>query len=284
MKKFLLASFFCAFLFINLFFKKNIYAQEIIYGTDRIITRAEVAKMISFIYGNKKDILACYKNREINFLDSKINNWFDKYINFVFEKKIMTGTSENKFEPEKYLNLNQAQILLDKINVDNKIKIKMDDENKNKFVSYSLWVKLFLDLLSDLEIKNIKQQEIIVLATHEQNKKDILKNFLVSDKNYFCCEGINFDFYEKKVKVLVCEQEILAIINYDYDFNVEFKINKKTGNKIWVENDLLKRCFYLKKDLQGKKINVNKNYVLKIKSGEIIDFVESNNFDERKEN
>ena len=115
MKKFLLASFFCAFLFINLFFKKNIYAQEIIYGTNRIITRAEVAKMISFVYGNKKDILECYKNREINFLDSEINDWFDKYINFVFEKKIMTGTNENKFEPEKYLNLNQAQILLDKI-------------------------------------------------------------------------------------------------------------------------------------------------------------------------
>ena len=40
----------------------------------------------------------------------------------------------------------------------------------------------------------------------------------------------------------------------------------------------------MKKNLQVEKIDVDKNYVLKIKSGKVIDLVKSNNFDERKEN
>ena len=60
--------------------------------------------------------------------------------------------------------------------------------------------------------------------------------------------------------------------------------HKKMGDKIWVENDLIKRYFCVKKNLQVEKIDVDKNYVLKIKSGKVIDLVKSNNFDERKEN
>ena len=82
MKRIFLAGFFFICLFI-----KNIKAQEIIYGHDKAITRAEVAKMISFVYGHKRDILEAYKKREINFFDCDINDWFDKYLNFVVKKK-----------------------------------------------------------------------------------------------------------------------------------------------------------------------------------------------------
>lgn len=280
MKRIFLAGFFFMCLFI-----KNIMAQEIFYGHDKTVTRAEVAKMISFIYGDKKNILEAYKTREITFVDSDINNWFDKYLNFVVKKKIMAGVDKNKFEPEKYLNLSQAQILLDKINPENKIKIKIDEVNKNKFISYSLWVKLFLDLISDLDIKNIKQKEIISLATYKQNKEDILKDFLVSDKNYFCYEGIDFDFYNKKINVLLCGHEIMALLSYDDEFDVKFKILDVKDNRICVKNDLLKIYFLIDTvNLDKNKIKIGESYILKIKCGKIIDITESNNLDNRKKN
>ena len=280
MKRIFLAGFFFMCLFI-----KNIMAQEIFYGHDKTVTRAEVAKMVSFIYEDKKNILEVYKTREINFVDSHINNWFDKYLNFVVKKNIMAGTDKNKFEPEKYLNLSQAQILLDKINPENKIKIKIDEVNKNKFISYSLWVKLFLDLISDLDIKNIKQKEIISLATYKQNKEDILKDFLVSDKNYFCYEGIDFDFYNKKINVLLCGHEIMALLSYDDEFDVKFKILDVKDNRICVKNDLLKIYFLIDTvNLDKNKIKIGESYILKIKCGKIIDITESNNLDNRKKN
>ena len=197
----------------------------------------------------------------------------------------MTGINQNEFGPEKYLNLAQGQILLDKINNDNKIKIKIDEVNKNKFISYSLWVKLFLDLINDLDIKNIKQKEIISLATHKQNKKDILKDFLVSDKNYFCYEGIDFDFYNKKINVLVCGHEILALINYDSEFSVEFKILNVKDNKICVKNNLLKTYFLIDDMNPDKnKIKIGESYILKIKSGKVINMIRLNNFNNREEN
>ena len=275
MKRIFLAGFFFMCLFI-----KNIMAQEIFYGHDKTVTRAEVAKMVSFIYEDKKNILEVYKTREINFVDSHINNWFDKYLNFVVKKNIMAGTDKNK-----YLNLSQAQILLDKINPENKIKIKIDEVNKNKFISYSLWVKLFLDLISDLDIKNIKQKEIISLATYKQNKEDILKDFLVSDKNYFCYEGIDFDFYNKKINVLLCGHEIMALLSYDDEFDVKFKILDVKDNRICVKNDLLKIYFLIDTvNLDKNKIKIGESYILKIKCGKIIDITESNNLDNRKKN
>ena len=294
MKKFFIAIFFCL-LGLLIFIKKNYYMgadeiNNINYGCDKIITRAQVAKMICFLYADKKKILECYKSRNINFLDSEPNNWFDKYINFVFEKKIMTGIKKNKFEPDSALTLSQAQYLLDKININNKIKLKLDDQNKNKFISYSLWTKLFIKAIKDLKDlndddldinKNIKQEKIIILATSKQNN-NILKGFVISDKNYYSCDNLellDFDFYNKAINALVCDKEILAVLNYSDKFNLHAKLLKTDQNKILVKLKSITRYFELDKNLGkiyrvgNKKLNLGEICGLRIDSGKLVNII-----------
>jgi S-layer homology domain. len=260
MKKIFLAVFFC-----TIFLSKNIYAQQINYGSDKTISRAQIAKMLAFMYCDKNEIIDLYNSRNINFSDTDATKWYDKYINAVYNKKLMSGT-ENKFEPQNPLTLIQAQYLLDKINPSNTIKIKITDENKNKNISYSLWVKLFMDTIKDLDTK-ITQKKIITLATSLQNKK-ILQNYIITSENYFSIEGIDFDFIDKETQILCNENEIISVLSYSDEFELKnCSILKNRGNKIYVECPPVKRFFNTK--LQ-KKISAG-IFNLKIKSGEIID-------------
>ena len=91
MKKIFLAVLFCSFLFV-----KNISANQIYYGNQDTISRSQVAKMLSFIYFGKDEIIKLYESRNINFCDTDASKWYDKYINAVYNKKLMNGI-ENKF-------------------------------------------------------------------------------------------------------------------------------------------------------------------------------------------
>lgn len=257
MKKFFLAVFFFTF-----FLHQNIFAQQIHFGTDKTISRAEVAKMLSFIYFDKDEIIELYKNRNINFTDSDASKWYDKYVNAVYNKKLMSGI-ENRFEPEKPLSLLQAQYILDRINSGDKTKIKITDENKNKNISYSLWTKLFFSAIQNLNC-GIEQKKIIVLAAPSQSKT-LPPNYIITSENYFSCDGIDFDFFDKSIEVLAKAHEIIALISFDNEFELKnCSLLKIHGNKAYVKCPHVKRFF----DLQ-KKISPGV-FDLKIRSGEII--------------
>lgn len=291
MKKLFLAAFFCILIFIkNIFYVR---AQEFNYGIDKIITRAQVAKMLCFIYADKKSILEKYKSRDISFIDSSPDDWFDKYINFIFDKGIMLGTQKNKFEPDNALTLNQAQYLLDKININNKIKLKLTDQNQDKFISYSLWTKLFISAIKDLGLdNNIKQENIIILATRKQND-NILNGFIISDKDYYTCddlEYLDFDFCDKAINALVRDKEILAVLDYNNEFSLRAKILKKLDNKLLILTGPVKRflgvdfSFDRKYKTLCKELIFERIYGLKIDSGKIVDIVGLDNSNGRKKN
>ncbi len=256
MKKIFWAVFFCFCIF------KNVHAAQINYGADKIITRALVAKMIAFINSDRQEIFDLYKSRSINFIDTDREKWYDKYINAACKKNLMSGF-ENKFAPDEPLTLIQAQYLLDKINPQNDIKIKMTDENKNKNISYSLWLKLFSDAIKTLHT-NVEQKKIIALATPLQNK-NIPQNNIVSNENYYSHEGIEFDFFDKQIEVLLKGKEILAILNYNDEFELDCTVIKNIGKKVFISVGPVKRFFVsdVKKILPG-------NYRLQIKAGKII--------------
>ena len=209
MKKIFWAVFFC------LCITKNVGAVQINYGSDKIIARSLVAKMVAFINSDRQEIFDWYKSRSLNFIDTDREKWYDKYINSACKKNLMSGF-ENEFAPDAPLTLMQAQYLLDKINPQNEIKIKITDENKNKNISYSLWVKLFLEATKILKT-NITRKKIIALATPLQNKI-IPPNNIVTNENYYLHEGIEFDFFDKQTEVLLKGKEILAVLNYNDEF------------------------------------------------------------------
>jgi len=254
---------FCMLITMFLLTQKIICCEEIKFGGGMSISRACVARILALSFCDLN--LNENQKRVINFIDTNPTKWYDKYINLVFDKKLMNGEGD-KFFPEENLSIIQTQYLLDKINPENKIKIKITDENKNKNISYALWVKLFCDAISGLDNK-LENKKITVLATHAQNKK-IPEDYLITDQQFFSCEGMCLDsLVDKSLEVLVRNNKIAMILSSDCEIDLDANIIKQDNEKIFLSSGPVKRIF---------DCNLHKKIFpgfssLKIKSGSIID-------------
>ena len=87
----------------------------------------------------------------------------------------------------------------------------------------------------------------------------------IRDRNYYSHEGIEFDFFDKQIEVLFKGKEILAILNYNDEFELDCTVIKNIGKKVFIFVGPVKRFFVsdVKKILPG-------NYRLQIKAGKII--------------
>lgn len=200
-------------------------------GNDYPIDRALVSKMLSLANYTKNEILAL--DRVINFDDVNKENWYDKYINAVYIKGDMSGVLKNEFKPECGLTLTQTQYLIDKYDKEGKMKIKIEQKNKDKPISYALWCEIYSKMIED---KDIKEEDLIILATKD-NSKQLKEDYAVTDKGIFSFEGLNPSLYvNKKIKVLKKDIEIIAI------------------KEVLELEPTLKRCFI--KDVKNRYINV----------------------------
>ncbi|GHU75382.1 hypothetical protein FACS1894188_06130 [Clostridia bacterium] len=175
-------------------------------GDDLPVSRALAAKMIALAYNDMETINA--EPRVAAFSDTDSDKWYDKYVNIVYAQGIMGGYG-GKFAPSDPLTLSQAQVLLSR---DEKMqKLRITDENRDKPVSYALWVSLYKKLVSDLENTEIAQKNIIVLATHAQNEK-LPQYAMVTDIGVFTYQGLVLDGYlDREISVLCKNDEIVAI-------------------------------------------------------------------------
>lgn len=175
-----------------------------IIGNDYPVDRATVSKMMALAGYNKNEILSL--DNVINFSDVEKDSWYNKYINCAYIKGDMSGVLEDKFDPQGNLTITQTQYLINKY--DKNKKIKIDDTNKDKPVSYALWCNIYSEIVQD---KNIKEEDLVILGTNETNKS--LKNdYVITDKGLYSFEGINITPYiNTKIKVFKRENEIIAI-------------------------------------------------------------------------
>lgn len=195
--------------------------DKIAYAGDNLpVSRAQAAKMLSYIGSDTLAIKSM--NRVINFKDTPPDSWYDKYINAVVTLGYMSGTGDS-FMPEDPLTINQAQLLLDKIDTNNRIKIKITDENKDKAISYALWIDLYYELVSNLNNGSnsakteIERTEIVVLATPGNNKK-LTSYKMVTNIGPLSFEGLLMDDYiDKKIGILKKGSEILAFLGVSDD-------------------------------------------------------------------
>lgn len=192
-------------------------------GNNYPVSRALVAKMLALVNYDKENILRL--RNEIQFDDVKSENWYYKYINATYIKGDMSGTTENKFEPNKNLTISQMQYLIDKYDTK---KIKIDDNNRDKPISYAVWCSVFSDIMKG---KNIGYDELIILGT-KQNSKNLQGGFVITDKGLYSYEGFNIDVYKnKKVKVIHKQDEIIAVTEVlDLKPTLKRAIIKKIGN------------------------------------------------------
>lgn len=182
------------------------------------ITRATVAKMLALAFNDKNTIETT--ESEINFKDIQPDKWYNSYINIAVIQGYMNGF-ENEFFPDKPLTIKEAQLLLDKINPQNKIKIKITNDIENKPISYALWTELYIKMLEDLaENKSlspysIKLENIIVLTTPANNTEQ--KSWtMTTDKGEYGFAGLNVDLYiDCEIKAYTKGNEIVAFLDVE---------------------------------------------------------------------
>lgn len=181
------------------------------------VQRAAVAKMIALAFNDKSDIEIA--DTEIQFRDVDSQQWYSPYINTVVSQNYMSGF-ENMFKPDEPLSLKEAQILLDKLNPQNKTKIKMTADIEDKPISYALWTQLYINMLTDMaqdetieSLYSIQKQQMIVLTTPANNSTQNAWT-MTTDKGDYSFSGLNMDSYiDCKIEVYTKGNEIVAFLN-----------------------------------------------------------------------
>ncbi|MCL2575224.1 MAG: SpoIID/LytB domain-containing protein [Defluviitaleaceae bacterium] len=181
-------------------------------GDDMPISRALVAKMIALAFATQTEIDQAA--RYIDFADTSPEMWFDRYINKSYILGYLSGT-DGHFYPNDPLTLAQAQIILDRLDDDNPIRINLTDENSNLAISYALWVNLFTQMLDNIggaSARGLRTINAVVLATPNFNQNLPADN-IITDKGHFSTRGLGFEPYlNKQISLLVRGNEVLAVL------------------------------------------------------------------------
>ena len=235
-----------------------------IIGNDYPINRATVSKMMALASYEKTDILAL--DNVINFEDVEEDSWYNKYINCAYIKGDMSGVLENKFDPMGNLTITQTQYLIDKY--DKNKKIKIDDKDKDKPISYALWCNIYSQIIQD---ENIQQDELVILGTKD-NSKNLKNDYVITDKGIYSFEGIDISKYiNTKIKVFKRNSEIIAITEV-VETEATLKrcyIEKINNNSIDIFVGGARKRLYIK----NENIDIKDGYILadiKIKNDEIL--------------
>lgn len=197
-------------------FKEETIVPESKFANNIAVSRALVAKMLAMIHNdlnsiNSEDIL-------IDFKDLSPSTWYYKYINKAYMDNLMLGT-EGEFKPLDNVTIGQAQILLDNLDVNNKIKIDIDDNNKDKLISYGLWMDMYKKMLLSLsdgkglnDAFGISEKSIVVLETTGNNSQ--LKEYnMITDLGLVTHYGLNMDSYvNKEIMVLEKNNDIIGVV------------------------------------------------------------------------
>ena len=189
------------------------YTHLIKVGDQVPVSRALVAKMLALAYSDRPLIDAL--DREIKFSDLEESAWYDRFVNACVQNGLMSGGG-GLFQPESPLTVSQAQMLLDNLSADNAIKIQITDENKDKPISYALWIDFYMQTLEAsggmAERFGVTLDTMVVLAEPEGNTQ-VPEGHVIMADGPMTCAGLNMAPYmDKEVQVLKKDKDVIAVI------------------------------------------------------------------------
>jgi len=101
---------------------------------------------------------------------------------------------------DEMLTLEQAQILMQQLNPGGR-QIQLTDENRQNYISYALWVELFLEL----SVQNLQKINIVPFSQSD--------GVLYTNLGEFGIKSINLGaFFDQEIRVLHKNREILAVL------------------------------------------------------------------------
>lgn len=241
---------------------------EVKYEVPKVISKGLAIKMIALTKDEKENIQI--KDREIEFEDSKKEDWFDKYFNVAIIEGwyVPEGNNLNPLDPLKY---KEAQIIAEKFKVD-LITLGIDVKgNEEKECSYENWLKIFEAIVS-MQEETIRPIELKLYAFATPTLSSELSGWeMATDKGKYSFEGIAMDgCINKEILVKVKGTEILSI--------QEILDEKPVLTNAYVV-DLNKDTHIAEVFMGGvsRRLPINKSVIVENKQGFIADIQLNNN-------
>ena len=191
------------------------YSQIAKVGDELPVSRALAAKMLALALLDRQAVDGL--DREMTFTDVDRGAWYDRYVNACVWLGLMTGGG-GEFLPENPLTLVQAQTLLDRLNPENELQIQLTDENRDKPISYALWVDLYMQTLEAMAEDGmyagfgVAAETAVILVTAESNPL-LPEGYTITADGPLPCAGLRMDAYaDKEVLLLRKKDEVLAVV------------------------------------------------------------------------
>ncbi|PKM52527.1 MAG: hypothetical protein CVV02_01895 [Firmicutes bacterium HGW-Firmicutes-7] len=193
---------------INVDHNKELFV-DVKYEIPKVISKGLAIKMIALAKEEKENVLI--KDREIEFEDSKKEDWFDKYFNVA----IIEGWYEpedNRLNPLDPLTNKEALVIAEQFKVDlGTLGINIVG-NETKELSYENWLKLF-EAVADAQEETVRPTELSLYVFATPTLSSELSGWeMATDKGKYSFEGIAIDgCINKEVLVKVKGTEVLYI-------------------------------------------------------------------------
>jgi len=122
--------------------------------------------------------------------------------------QMLTGIGalyEGEFPRDEMLTLEQARDIMTRLHPSGRT-IYITDENKSAYISYALWVELFVQLIQAQDNHGVEAINIIPLGTGDSDK-------ILTNLGAFGGKSINLtSYFDREIRVLHRGQDILAVI------------------------------------------------------------------------
>lgn len=199
-------------------------------GENEPITRAEACKMAAFNKYSLEEINNL--DRVIQFSDTSIDKWYDKYINAAFTAGFISGTEGNLVQPEEYLSLRQAQFLIDKIKGNANLKLQYSEEDKDKPIPYSVWVAAFE---KTMDTTKLRSADITAYGTGSQCK-ELGESFMLTNLGITYIDQINgANYADKCFTAIVRDNSLIAVKSMSANMPIYDNVEViSSGNKFIV--------------------------------------------------
>ncbi len=182
-------------------------------GDNIPIIRGEVAKIVALTLCTKDQIYNNSHQKEFEDLESK--DIYYKYVNASVVSQYFE-TEEGFFRAYDNMTLEEAESVLKKINPNGQINLDITEDNKNKPVSYGLFVDLFTKALGELSGGQVYskygliQRTPIVLATSKDNKD--LGQYIITDNGKLKSTNIDLsDYRDTEIDIYEKDDEIVML-------------------------------------------------------------------------
>lgn len=186
----------------------NIGNDQVQNPLEETITRAQVAKMISFAAYTREECEQLV--RIITYKDTDVDKWYDKYINAVTVLELLE--EDKNFRPNDALTYGEAKQILEKLQLTDykRLRFELTDDILSNKISSIDWLTVYEYICTEIYNYVPTDKDIFVVMADSDKKENKWK--VVGEDETYQSDGISLkSCLNQTVTAIVKGNEILAI-------------------------------------------------------------------------